>query len=176
MKNEKTQNILMIVLGAVIALFAVLLIISLISSGSSSVKVEDVTSQNSKNSYVNSYALGNYYTDGSKETKGEAQPSEAPKTNTNKGDYILEKSASSPLTDDDMKGLSAQELTYARNEIYARYGRPFQSSELKQYFQSKSWYRENPSYNDSMVSPLEEDNANKIADYQARNNLQYNPQ
>lgn len=36
--------------------------------------------------------------------------------------------------------MSLQQLNYAKNEIYARKGRVFQSPELQNYFGSKSWY------------------------------------
>ena len=37
--------------------------------------------------------------------------------------------------------MSAKELNYARNEIFARHGRQFDSRELRNYFESKSWYK-----------------------------------
>ena len=43
------------------------------------------------------------------------------------GDYIF-------------SGLTLQQLNYAKNEIYARHGRKFDSKELQNYFGSKSWY------------------------------------
>ena len=33
-----------------------------------------------------------------------------------------------------------KQLNYAKNEIYARHGRKFDSKELQNYFGSKSWY------------------------------------
>ena len=56
------------------------------------------------------------------------------------GDYILPESNSSYLTDADVSGLTLQQLNYAKNEIYARHGRKFDSKELQNYFGSKSWY------------------------------------
>lgn len=56
------------------------------------------------------------------------------------GDYIIPDSNSKLLTDSDIEGLSAKELNYAKNEIYARHGRKFDSAELQSYFDSKSWY------------------------------------
>lgn len=55
-------------------------------------------------------------------------------------DYIIADSNSRYLTDSDVSGLSLQELNYAKNEIYARHGRKFDSRELDNYFSSKSWY------------------------------------
>lgn len=36
--------------------------------------------------------------------------------------------------------MSAQELCYGKNEIYARHGRTFRSRELTDYFATKTWY------------------------------------
>jgi hypothetical protein len=55
-------------------------------------------------------------------------------------DYILPNSDSVQLTESDIADLSLQEINYAKNEIYARHGRKFNSQELQNYFNSKSWY------------------------------------
>ncbi len=55
-------------------------------------------------------------------------------------DYIIPDSDSRYLTDADIEGLSLKEINYAKNEIYARRGRRFDSQELQNYFNSKSWY------------------------------------
>ena len=54
--------------------------------------------------------------------------------------YILYDSDIRYLTADDICQLTLQELCYARNEIYARRGRIFQSQELTDYFDQKNWY------------------------------------
>lgn len=56
-------------------------------------------------------------------------------------DYILSDSNSKVLTEADIAGLSLQEINYAKNEIYARHGRKFDSPELQRYFKSKDWYQ-----------------------------------
>ncbi|MCR4762599.1 MAG: YARHG domain-containing protein [Lachnospiraceae bacterium] len=56
-------------------------------------------------------------------------------------DYILTESSRRPLTDNDLKNLSREQLRLARNEIVARHGRKFQDEELQAYFDSKGWYR-----------------------------------
>ena len=55
-------------------------------------------------------------------------------------EYIFSDSAERYLTEAEVRNLSLQELNYARNEIYARRGRKFDSAELQNYFNSKSWY------------------------------------
>lgn len=56
-------------------------------------------------------------------------------------DYIIPDSSRKVLEDADVEGMSAKELNYARNEIFARHGRKFESKELRDYFESKSWYK-----------------------------------
>lgn len=70
--------------------------------------------------------------------------SKKPEEDKNKEDknkeYILPASNTKLLTSSDIAGLSLKELNYAKNEIYARHGRKFDSNELRTYFESKSWY------------------------------------
>ena len=58
----------------------------------------------------------------------------------NASDYILPTSDSAYLTEKDLSALTKEQLRLARNEIYARHGYIFNDEELKEYFQSKSWY------------------------------------
>ena len=67
------------------------------------------------------------------------------------------------------KGLSARELTLARNEICARHVRGFKGPELKEYFRSRFWYRESPDY--YRVNDTEKENAKKILEYQQKHGL-----
>lgn len=54
--------------------------------------------------------------------------------------YILYDSGRRYISSEEISQLSVQELNYARNEIYARKGRMFQSQELSDYFNQKNWY------------------------------------
>ncbi len=58
-----------------------------------------------------------------------------------KKDYLLPDSSKTELTEDDLAGFSKKKLNLAKNEIYARNGYIFSSSELATYFKGKSWYR-----------------------------------
>jgi hypothetical protein len=71
----------------------------------------------------------------SAETAAAAEPTEE----TADG-YILPESSERELTDEDVAGLTLQQLNYARNEIFARHGYIFSSPELNSYFTSQSWY------------------------------------
>jgi hypothetical protein len=82
-------------------------------------------------------------------------------------DYILPDSASRELTDADVEGLTLQEINYAKNEIYARHGRKFDSQELQDYFNSKSWYSgtiDPDDFSDDMLSSVEKKNAEFLHD------------
>ncbi|MCL2651690.1 MAG: YARHG domain-containing protein [Candidatus Azobacteroides sp.] len=50
------------------------------------------------------------------------------------------------LTENDLQGLSKQDLRILRNEIYARHGYIFKSQDLRDYFSAKDWYH--PQYSD----------------------------
>lgn len=54
--------------------------------------------------------------------------------------YVIHDSDRRYLSSSEISQLSLQELCYARNEIYARRGRLFQSEELTNYFAQKNWY------------------------------------
>ena len=54
--------------------------------------------------------------------------------------YVFPDSDARYLSNADISGMSAQELCYGKNEIYARHGRTFRSRELTDYFATKTWY------------------------------------
>ena len=58
--------------------------------------------------------------------------------------YILPDSLERVLTGEDIENLTLKGIEYAQNEIWARYGRAFDTEELKNYFLSQDWY--NPRY------------------------------
>ena len=53
---------------------------------------------------------------------------------------IIPDSDSRKLTEDDLKGLDADTLRIARNEIYARHGRKFTDKKLQEHFAKMPWY------------------------------------
>jgi len=62
------------------------------------------------------------------------------------------------LTKRDLRGKSKGMLRLMRNEIFARYGRPFASEDLHQYFTKKSWYQVNPDYSDELLNKIDRKN------------------
>ncbi|WP_329887692.1 YARHG domain-containing protein [Pseudoramibacter sp. HA2172] len=86
--------------------------------------------------------VNNYDSDGNK-TSGTASDSRSAANRSNHqigNSEIFPTSSSTRLSSGDLTGLSAKTLNYARNEIYARNGRLFDSGELQSYFNNKSWY------------------------------------
>lgn len=85
------------------------------------------------------------------------------------GDYILPESNTRYLTEEDIAGLSNEELELARNEIYARHGRMFDTDEIREYFESKSWYDGTISPEDfdySVLSDIERANVNFLLEHE----------
>lgn len=76
-------------------------------------------------------------------------------------DYLLPDSSISYLTADDLSHLTPSQYRLARNEIYARHGRKFNSQDLQSYFDSKSWYQgtvEAADFKESSLSDCEKAN------------------
>lgn len=70
--------------------------------------------------------------------------------------FIFENSDRRYLTRGELENLSAEELRIARNEIYARKGRKFQSEDLQNYFESQDWYQGTIEPQDFVESSLNE--------------------
>jgi hypothetical protein len=75
------------------------------------------------------------------------------------------------LTETGLRGKSARTLTLMRNEIYAVHGRIFQRKDLQDYFQRQSWYRPNPTFQESWLSATERRNAAFILAYQIKHGM-----
>ena len=81
--------------------------------------------------------------------------------------YLLPQSGQRRLTEADIQGLTAQELNYAKNEIYARHGRMFRSAELAAYFGSCSWYAGTvapEAFSETVLSETEKENIEFLRD------------
>ncbi len=63
-----------------------------------------------------------------------------PETKESSPDYIFPKSNTAYLTGEDLLEADASTLRLARNEIFARHGRKFDTSDLQDYFSQKNWY------------------------------------
>lgn len=106
-------------------------------------------------------------------------PTEAPSQSQNSAyavssDYVIADSSTRYITAGDLDDLSAWEIKIARNEIYARKGRMFESSDLDSYFRGKSWYV--PSvpadrFTDSYLDTIEFENVKFIVKYEKEHGI-----
>lgn len=90
----------------------------------------------------------------------ESQPQQsapAPQsTSASNNFFVCPDSGTHLYTDSELYAMSPDDLEIARNEIYARYGRGFNSTSLQGYFDSQAWYTRlySPEEFDAMESPL----------------------
>ena len=85
----------------------------------------------------------------------------------NQGPAWIDRVRQVDLETSDLSFRTDWELTLMRNEIFAVHGRSFQDAELRNYFQTRKWYRPNPAYREASLSQRERRNARFIAEYQA---------
>lgn len=81
-------------------------------------------------------------------------------------DYLLPEADTKVYTADEVGGMSLQVTCYAKNEIYARHGRKFQSSELTEYFNQQPWYYgtiEPSAFSESLLNGTEAANVQTLA-------------
>lgn len=84
-------------------------------------------------------------------------------------DYIIADSNSRRISTSELDGLSKEELSRARNEIYARHGRKFKDASLQEYFNSKDWYQgtiDPDQFTEGMLNDTEKANAETILSYE----------
>ncbi len=78
------------------------------------------------------------------ETQAPQAETQAPQAETQaqiiKQGYLVPDANTRYLSDSDVSGMDARIACFAKNEIYARHGRQFVSSELSAYFNSQPWY------------------------------------
>ncbi len=96
-------------------------------------------------------------------------PTEAPPPpdeTVSESEYMLAFSNTRKVTREDIVDLTPWELKVAKNEIYARHGRPFVHKDLACYFAKQSWYSVDPAYTEKSLSSLEVANAVFILSYE----------
>lgn len=84
-------------------------------------------------------------------------------------DFIFPDSSERYLEEGELEVLDPWELKIARNEIYARHGRMFNSVELVEYFGGKNWYVPSvtpENFTDDMLNEYERYNTRLIAGYE----------
>ena len=189
MKDKKT-NVwvpVAVIIGILLVAMIVLTVFMVVTgrsagnTGSSSSKYHadstqsDVKPQDSDD-YIQDVSLDELSIGGSSDDSSASDNAEAAEVAMEDSNgYILPDSDSRKLKKSDLAGMTAQQLSYAKNEIYARHGRVFKSSELQDYFNEKDWYEENDDFKDEDLSKKEAENTEFIAAYQKDNDLEYKP-
>ena len=189
MKDKKT-NVwvpVAVIIGILLVAIIVLTVFMVVTgrsagnTGSSSSKYHadstqsDVKPQNSDD-YIQDVSLDEFLIGGSSDDSSASDNAEAAEVAMEDSNgYILPDSDSRKLKKSDLAGMTAQQLSYAKNEIYARHGRVFKSSELQDYFNEKDWYEENDDFKDEDLSKKEAENTEFIDAYQKDNDLEYKP-
>ncbi|OQY59274.1 MAG: hypothetical protein B6245_07570 [Desulfobacteraceae bacterium 4572_88] len=111
-----------------------------------------------------------------REEKASYIPQEEKKEDISQQDYLPGKypqASQRRLTENDMAGLSTKELRIMRNEIFARHGFVFNSSDMKAYFESQDWYTPGSMADNKLIyehycSATEQENIAQIRKYEAR--------
>jgi hypothetical protein len=85
-------------------------------------------------------------------------------------DYVITDSDTRVISQSELTGFSPWELKVARNEIYARHGRPFVHKDLQCYFAKQSWYKIDSNFSESMLSVVENKNVATIKAYEEKIN------
>lgn len=96
-------------------------------------------------------------------------PTPTPTPKPAAGGYILPDSTTRRLTQADVADLTWEQCCLARNEIYARHGRIFQTPQIAAYFEAQSWYHgtvPGASFDNNMLSPIEHANADFLTSYE----------
>lgn len=102
------------------------------------------------------------------ETEAETEPetkAETVQSEKTISTYILPDSDSRYLDYEDLADINGDELELARNEIYARHGRRFNSQEIQSYFDKCTWYNgttDPDDFDDSVLNKYEKANVDFI--------------
>lgn len=84
--------------------------------------------------------------------------------------YVIGDSNTRVIDASELTSLTPWQLKVARNEIYARLGRPFVHKDLQCYFAKQSWYKEDQNFTESSLSTTEKRNIETIKSYEIKTN------
>ena len=85
--------------------------------------------------------------------------------------YILPEADKAYISRDYLQYFSQDDLRLAVNEIYARHGRRFNSADLQNYFDQKTWYQGTiapEAFDESVLNAFEKENAKLIDSMRSR--------
>ncbi|HJQ34871.1 MAG TPA: protein kinase [Pyrinomonadaceae bacterium] len=66
------------------------------------------------------------------------------------------------LSPADATGMTALQLRFLRNTVYARHGRTFSDTDLRQYFQTRPWYKPDFGYDEDQLTTNDRANADLL--------------
>lgn len=92
---------------------------------------------------------------------------ELPRLQQPNDSYLLPESETKWLTFDDLIGYNIYEITYMRNEIYARHGYTFEDEQFRNHFHQQSWYVSRHANESIQLSELEQHNVNVLRAYES---------
>ncbi|MGH4137367.1 YARHG domain-containing protein [Clostridium sp.] len=156
-------------------ILGILIVVLSVGFGSYYVSISKFFSDNSKSSdktsTKNNVSPNNNTTNKSSEIKKEVVPTKNNNDINNIDSptyFIFPKSESEKLLVSDVSVLEKDNLTLARNEIYARHGFVFKTEAYRKYFNGKSWYTENPNFkgSDGELTDVETYNIKIISEYE----------
>ena len=96
-----------------------------------------------------------------------AAPKETPSGDFQLPGYVGTFKNNPRLTPERVAAWTPKELRIKRNELYARYGRAFQSKDLQTHFGRQSWYQERKVYSDAMLTDNDHANVALIQAFEA---------
>lgn len=82
--------------------------------------------------------------------------------------YVIPDSNSRIISESEIISLTSWQLKVARNEIYARHGRPFIHKDLQCYFATQNWYAVDSNYTEALLSYTENKNVATILNYEEK--------
>ena len=120
-----------------------------------------------KNSNTSGYISNSRYTDKASGNSSKGTSVYTSGGMSNSSDYFFP-SDTVLLTTNDLIGKSKEELSFMRNEIFARKGYIFKTEPYKSYFTAKSWYKPNPDFSYDMLNSTEIQNVEFIQQFENR--------
>ena len=174
-ENKKTKKKNKWLTG-VMGLIVVCIILGIVAGAMNSNKKEDAKKDTESNTEkatekqttaASTKTAASTETASTKQTKNNTQDADDQQDETENSEYILPESDTRYVDQDEIDQLTKNEVRLAINEIYARHGRIFENSELREYFESKDWYDgtiEPEDFDEDVLNQYEKANVKLLAD------------
>ena len=174
-ENKKTKKKNKWLTG-VMGLIVVCIILGIVAGAMNSNKKEDAKKDTASNTEkatekqttaASTKTAASTETASTKQTKNNTQDADDQQDETENSEYIWPESDTRYVEQDEIDQLTKNEVRLAINEIYARHGRIFENSELREYFESKDWYDgtiEPEDFDEDVLNQYEKANVKLLAD------------